>query len=305
MGLIRTGSAKSTLSMMQRRATRYEQYITLSSIFLIVTSTAIIFTSAVLIRWYYMPFLYFWHNYFMVAPYLLLALGIYKFVVAIFGFIVAVQKNRVLLVLFSFLLVFAFVGQLASIFLFWQLRTEIQLSSISGAQIQDQLMLYGSDPEVTTNWDYIQQHLSCCGGFQWDRGYYDYKSAPIGINESVPDSCCTKGNIPGCGRNAFLWGTQKIQSEIFAQGCIEILQKWLLMDIDPMISIYTAIGVSIAMIEIITVVLASAYVAQISRRQLREEIMWYTVNERNKDYEEYDSLQRPRNELSSCNDTEV
>ena len=77
------------------------------------------------------------------------------------------------------------------------------------------------------------------------------------------------------------------------------------MDIDPMISIYTAIGVSIALVEIITVVLASAYVAQISRRQLREEIMWYTVNERNKDYEEYDSLQRPRNELSSCNDTEV
>ena len=101
------------------------------------------------------------------------------------------------------------------------------------------------------------------------------------------------------------WGIQKIQSEIFAQGCIEILQKWLLMDIDPMISIYTAIGVSIAMIEIITVVLASAYVAQISRRQLREEIMWYTVNERNKDYEEYDSLQRTRNDISSCNDTEV
>ena len=305
MGLIRSGSAKSTLSMMQRRATRYEQYITLSSIFLIVTSTAIIFTSAVLIRWYYMPFLYFWHNYFMVAPYMLLSLGIYKFLLAIFGFIVAAQKNRVLLVAFSILLVMGFVGQLASIFLFWQLRTEIQLGSISGAQIQDQLMLYGSDLEITFNWDYIQQHLSCCGGFKWDSGYYDYKSAPIGRNESVPDSCCTKGNIPGCGRNAFLWGTQKVQSTIFAQGCVEILQKWLLMDIDPMISIYTAIGVSIAMVEIITVVLASAYVAQISRRQLREEIMWYTVNERKKDYEEYDSLQRPCNDLSSCNDTEV
>ena len=305
MGLIRSGSAKSTLSMMQRRATRYEQYITLSSIFLIVASTASIFTSAVLIRWYFMPFLYFWHHYFMLAPYMLLALGIYDFFLAIYGFICASLKNRALLVAFSLVLVLGFVGQLASIFLFWQLRTEIQLGSISGSQVQDQLMLYGSDPKITYNWDYMQQHLSCCGGFKWDSGYYDYRSAPIGKNESVPDSCCTKGNVPGCGNNAFLWGTGELQSSIYAQGCIEILQKWLLMDIDPMISVYTSAGLSIALIEIITVVLSSAYVAQISRRQLREEIMWYTVNERNKDYEEYDSLQRPRNDLSSCNDTEV
>ena len=58
-------------------------------------------------------------------------------------------------------------------------------------------------------------------------------------------------------------------------------------------------------IEIIAVVLSSAYVAQITRRLHREEIMWYAVNERNKEFEEYDSLQRPHNELSSCNDTEV
>ena len=307
MGLIRSGSTKSTLSMMQRRATRYEQYITLSSIFLIVTSTTAIFTSVVLIRWYFMPFLYFWHAYYVVAPYMLLALGIYKFLVAIYGFIAAVQKNRALLVVFSLLLVIGFIGQLASIFLFWQLRTEIQLGSLHASQIQDQLMLYGSDPKITKNWDYIQQHLSCCGGFKWDSGYYDYKSTPIGRNESVPDSCCINGNIPGCGNNAFQWNAQQIQSSIYIQGCIEILQKWLLMDVEPMIGVYTATGVSMALIEIIAVVLSSAYVAQITRRHLREEIMWYTVSERKKDYEEYDSLQQPptTNELSSCNDTEV
>ena len=80
----------------------------------------------------------------------------------------------------------------------------------------------------------------------------------------------------------------------------------MMMDIEPMIGVYSTTGAAIALIEVIAVVLSSAYVAQITRRLHREEIMWYTVNERNKEFEEYDSLQRPHtNDISSCNDTEV
>ena len=74
-----------------------------------------------------------------------------------------------------------------------------------------------------------------------------------------------------------------------------------------MIGVYTTTGAAIALVEIIAVVLSSAYVAQITRRKHREEIMWYTVNGRNREFEEYDSLQRTQNDvtLTSCNDTEV
>ena len=310
MGLLRSESAKTTLSMMQRRATRYEKYITLASIFFLITSTIVIFTSVILIRWYLMPYLNFWNTYFVVAPYMLLALGIYKFVVAIYGFIVAGQKSRILLIIFSILSVIGFMGQLASMFLFWQLKTEIQLGSIynKGAQIQEQLRLYGLDPQITEYWDTMQQHLSCCGGLSWDKGYEDYRKTPIGRNNSVPDSCCIAGKNRGCGSNIINWGEpiyQLMLSNIHIQGCIEILLKWMKMDVEPMIRVYTAAGVVIALVEIIAVVLSSAYVAQITRRLHREEIMWYTVNERNKEFEEYDSLQRPHNDLSSCNDTEV
>ena len=256
-----------------------------------------------------MPYLHFWNEYFVIAPYMLLALGVYKFYLAMYGFIVAAQKSRVLLVFYSLLSVIGFIGQLASMFLFWQLKTEIQLENVYNLQgeITEQLRLYGLDPKITEYWDTMQQHLSCCGGFAWDEGYEDYRKTPMGMNNSVPDSCCINGKNHGCGRDVikFPLSYPSILETIYIQGCFEILQKWMKMDIEPMIRVYTSAGVVTALVEIIAVVLSCAYVAQITRRLHREEIMWYTVNERNKEFEEYDSLQRPHNDLSSCNDTEV
>ena len=94
MALQRTGSARSTLSMMQRKATQYERYISLASVFLLVTSTIIIFTSIVLIKWYFMPNLAFWDSMFVVAPYLMLGLGIYKFIISLYGFGVTSSENK-------------------------------------------------------------------------------------------------------------------------------------------------------------------------------------------------------------------
>ena len=302
MALIRSGSTKTTLSMMQRRATRYEKYIHLSSILLIITSTIVIFISITLLKWYLMSYLSFWHEYFVIAPYLLLSLGVYKFLVSIFGFVIADRKDRALLVMFALLLVCGFVGQLAAIFIFWEVRTQIQLGSPGSPQIQEELIRYGSDTKVTKSWDEIQQRLGCCGGLSWNTGYIGYRNTPIGRNNSVPDSCCLHGHTRGCGRNVF---NERYPQNIFVHGCIEILQKLMRKDVEPMIGVYTASGVVIALVEIIAVVLSSAYVAQITRRLQNEEITWYTVNEKNKEFGEYDSMPRHHNDVSSCNDTEV
>ena len=302
MALIRSGSTKTTLSMMQRRATRYEKYIHLSSILLIITSTIVIFISITLLKWYLMSYLSFWHEYFVIAPYLLLSLGVYKFLVSIFGFVIADRKDRALLVMFALLLVCGFVGQLAAIFIFWEVRTQIQLGSPGSPQIQEELIRYGSDTKVTKSWDEIQQRLGCCGGLSWNTGYIGYRNTPIGRNNSVPDSCCLHGHTRGCGRHVF---NERYPQNIFVHGCIEILQKLMRKDVEPMIGVYTASGVVIALVEIIAVVLSSAYVAQITRRLQNEEITWYTVNEKNKEFGEYDSMPRHHNDVSSCNDTEV
>ena len=312
MTLSRSVSPKSTLSTIQRRATRYEKYITLSSVFLIITSTIVIFTSAVLIKWYFVPNLDFWHPSFSIAPYLMFSMGVYKFLVSIYGFIIAEQKNRGLLVVFAVLLVIAFVGQLTSVYYFSDLKTRIQ-NPITPNEISNVLNRYGEDRRTTESWDQMQEHLSCCGGMGWVNGYQSYQHTSIGsINNSVPDSCC-RMKRKGCGIGIFNRRTFNcgIPDAIFLTGCIEILRKWMENDVMEMIDVYTAVGIAIAFVELIAVVLTSAYVAQITRRLQGEQLMWYSVNSASGNAKEnsskYDSFQRrpPTVDLSSLNDTEV
>ena len=137
-----------------------------------------------------MPNLRFWDEQFYNAPYFLLSLGIFKLIVAMYGLTINRYKNRCLLALFSFLLVVAFIMQLVSIAFFWSVRTSIILGEISGAKIIDMLKGYEIDPYITESMDYMQQHLSCCGGSEWQTGYIDYKYTSFGKNnQGVPDSC--------------------------------------------------------------------------------------------------------------------
>ena len=50
MVLRRSGSAKSTLSMMTRRATKYQRFLNFSNVFLLIVSTFLMFSAAILGR---------------------------------------------------------------------------------------------------------------------------------------------------------------------------------------------------------------------------------------------------------------
>jgi hypothetical protein len=92
----------------------------------------------------------------------------------------------------------------------------------------------------------------------------DHRSTPIGANFSVPDSCCHTPS-PGCGLYLFKDSLDQILNRIFVDGCLTLLQYNLENDVVPMMVAYAVIGVILALIELITIVLASAYVAQITR----------------------------------------
>ena len=94
MVLKRSESARSTLSTLQRRATRYQKYLTLASVVLIITSIIVIFSSVILIKFYHLTKLHFWNPYFYVTPILLISLGVYKFIVAVYGFAITGTENR-------------------------------------------------------------------------------------------------------------------------------------------------------------------------------------------------------------------
>jgi len=64
-----------------------------------------------------------------------------------------------------------------------------------------------------------------------------------------------------------------VKDQIFVHGCIEVLTRWLENEVVDIIPIYAAVALGVALLEIITVALSSAYVAQITRRRHGDEIL--------------------------------
>jgi len=291
----RAGSVQSTLSTMQRRATRYQKYLTLASVILIITSTIVIFSSVLLIRFYHLPTLAFWSSYFQIAPILMISLGAFKFIAACYGFGITGTENRGLLAFFAVLLCVAFVGQLASIFTAIEVRTTVTLGEYGSADFTSILSKYQEDSGIKSSWDRMQMDMRCCGGLGELDGYLSYQNTPMGLQEgghSVPDSCCITPS-EGCGRGILNLARgandQRIRNNIWVTGCIDALKYRLDNDVQNMMAVYAGVGVLIALIELIAVVLTSAFIAQISRRRNREEMMWNSVRNADDGYDHRDA----------------
>ena len=108
--------------------------------------------------------------------------------------------------------------------------------------------------------------------------------------KSVPDSCCHLERS-GCGNRKIQQFTSEnyFNLEIWKDGCLQILQVKMKNDVEPAlmgnkysnfartrncVSVYAGVGVLLAIVELITVVLACAFVAQLGRRRRRELGQW-------------------------------
>ena len=268
-----TENVKSNLKSAKNKAAQFERYITLATWILILFSVVSTFYGFLLVHWYFMPNLYFWDTTFYIAPYTMLGMGLYTLLVAIFGMTMKSYDKRRWFVIYAFLLSIAFAGQLVSVYFIWQIRTLVSLGSVGGSNVIDSLSLYHRDSSVASSWDKMQSRLMCCGGNNWHTGYTDYRGTPYGQNgDSVPDSCCITPN-ENCGKGVLKQASQVIQDKIFVHGCIEVITRWLENEVVGLIPIYAAVSLGVALIEIITVALASAYVAQITRRRHGDEIL--------------------------------
>ncbi len=81
----------------------------------------------------------FWSAYFYVVPVLMISLGVYTFLVCIFGFLISGSENRGLIAGFAVLLAIAFLAQLASIFTALELRTTVAESQVGAALVYNDL----------------------------------------------------------------------------------------------------------------------------------------------------------------------
>jgi hypothetical protein len=266
-------SVKTNIKTATNKIVQLERYIVLATWFLMVFSIITTFYAVLLIKWYFMPNLYFWDATFYIAPYNMLLMGVYTFLVAMFGLIMKGYEKRRWFVIYAVLLSIAFVGQLTSLYFMWQITTIVSLGSVGGSHVVDSLSMYQIDSKITNSWDDMQTRLMCCGGNNWHTGYTDYRGTPIGqSSDSVPDSCCISPN-EGCGRGVLKESPIVVRDKIFVHGCVQVLTRWLENEVVTIIPIYAGVSLFVALVEIVTVAITCAYVSQITRRRHGNELL--------------------------------
>jgi len=178
------------------------RFLNISNVFLLITSTILIFCGIILISWYHMLKLEFWSAYFYWCPMLMLSLGIYTFATTCYGFIISVKESRGLLTVMAVLLSIAFLGQLASVFTAMMLRTDLETEIANVGNVVSDMKKYDSEDGYTkANWDSLQSSLRCCGGKDYEVGFRTWDVVQVNgvTGQNVPDSCCHIYS-EGCGR---------------------------------------------------------------------------------------------------------
>ena len=101
-----------SLGTWNRRSTRYQKFLNLCNVFLLITSTILIFSAVVLMSFYHLTKvelstslkhntyqvnyfqLDFWSWYFFACPMVMLGLGLYTFLVCVYGFLISTRESR-------------------------------------------------------------------------------------------------------------------------------------------------------------------------------------------------------------------
>lgn len=270
---IAKGSSMLSLGTWKARSTKYQRFLNLTNVFMLIVSTILLFTSGVLITFYHLTKLEFWSWYFYACPMCMLALGLYTFSVSVYGFLISSQESRGLISLVAVFFSIAFFVQIFSVFTAFELRSKITREAIPTASVIENMRSYGVDDTTTSNWDTMQKNLRCCGGLHFGDGFNTWSGI---LGGDVPDSCCHQVSR-GCGKRKLTdlesSGSMYLANlGIWKDGCLEILHLRLVDEVVPLLLVYSGVGALLAIVELITVVLACSYIAQISRRRSRDKM---------------------------------
>jgi len=254
------------------KGSSYPGLLAVLNVILLVASTVLVFLGTALITFYHLDKLDFISPYFSVTPYIVVGLGVVSFLLALFGIVVGCSESRPLLVLFAFAMIVVFVTQLAGIFTAMELRGVINHGDQLSSNVVNEVNDYGENPSTRHRWDTLQKEFHCCGGVNFNTGYTAYRLSDIGRkHNAVPDSCCHKPDEK-CGHDIFEMNTNDITQKIYTHGCLDVIKSKLEGQVVPMLEGYAAVGTVLALIQLLTIVFACSYSAQISRRSKMDEI---------------------------------
>lgn len=247
---------------------RYVPALCFLNLVLLIASTACLYLSSIMINIYLLPSLGLITSHFTTVPYLILAIGGLLLLISIFGIVAALVKSRVALVIYALLVGVVFILELASIFTSMELRNELErkvLFQTRNREMDEEMKLYWVDEYVKFKWDTLQRDFQCCGGINLRTGFQDWNRGNY-INQQqqhgVPESCCIE---EGCDTSSDIFSDIHAYEKINIHGCLAIMKTRLFRDIYPVLLTYLGCVVVLALLTILAMVLAAAYVASITR----------------------------------------
>lgn len=183
---------------------------------------------------------------FKTAANILIAAGALVMIIGAIGCCGVVKEKKLLLLLYSFLVLLIFILEIASGIMAYVQRDKV-IDKIEQAVNTTITEYYGQADKgkFTEAVDRAQQELKCCGvasPSDWKNSEW-YKNTGQKANEDYPESCCkTKGDKCSVGKNP----------DIYKDGCSEALQKF----VKGKMAVIGGIGVGIAILQVLGVVFA-------------------------------------------------
>jgi len=250
---------------------KYVGILCLLNLLLLISSTACLYFGSILVNFYLLPYLETVNAHCATVPYLILAIGAILLLLSMYGIVAAGSKSRPLLVIYAVIASVVVILQLASVFVSMELKNDMELKTMfvtRNSEIVDEMEKYWEDDDVKYKWDTIQRDFQCCGAFTFRTGYQDWTRSQGHVKRrGVPDSCCLEEDT-GCGENDLdIFGDKFAYEKIYVHGCLAVMKEKLTRDIVPNLLVYIGCCVLLCLITIISLVLAAAFVASISRAE--------------------------------------
>ena len=301
-----SASINTTASVFTRRGNKYQKALGITNVYIMLSSFIMIVLGIVFMNVYHMDKIYVYGENSRLndlwsygqLPMLLIGIGIGTFVLATLGFLFLTMESKPPLMVYSILLGMLVFAQFYFIFVTFDANSKI--SNEDRVEIKNNLEtegleLYLKDASFRKNWDTVQLDLRCCGFQQeyaedWTSLNGDRMRNFMNIsgNRCFPESCCIRSErstdqLCREARNEDLNShttrcragqtePKALKSKMRAlniRRCPEVIQEKYIEYLPNLFFFLEIHGGLTILVEVISIALSSAFVAQITRRAKR------------------------------------
>ncbi|XP_003807589.2 CD63 antigen [Pan paniscus] len=178
-------------------------------------------------------------------PVVIIAVGVFLFLVAFVGCCGACKENYCLMITFAIFLSLIMLVEVAAAIAGYVFRDKVM--SEFNNNFRQQMENYPKNNHTASILDRMQADFKCCGA----ANYTDWEKIPSMSKNRVPDSCCVNVTV-GCGINFN-------EKAIHKEGCVEKVGGWLRKNV----LVVAAAALGIAFVEVLGIVFACCLVKSI------------------------------------------